>query len=123
MAFKIKYSPLKLQLAKDYAEGGYRDLEQVIPTGEGLALLLGVSRKTLFNWRDKYDDFALVMEHMNCKQALTCLNKGLKGEFNPVITKQVLARHGYHDKIDSDMTTKGDSMQPTFVFNPVGADD
>lgn len=123
MSSLSKYSPVKLQLAKDYAEGGYRDLEQVIPTGEGLALLLGVSRKTLFNWRDKHDDFALVMEHMNCKQALTCLNKGLKGEFNPVITKQVLARHGYHDKIDSDMTTKGDSMQPTFVFNPVGADD
>lgn len=117
---KPKYNDDMLRAAVEYVHGGYLDLEQLIPSGEGLALHLGVSRKTLFNWRDRYDEFAVVMEHMNCKQAMTCLNKGLGGQFNPVITKQVLARHGYHDKVDSDMTSAG---KPITKIEIVGISD
>ena len=101
-----------MQKALDYVNGGYKDLEQAIPTGAGLARHLGVVRKTLFNWRDYHEEFAFIMDSMNCEQEMSCINKGLKGDFNPQITKLILAKHGYHDKIDSNLTSSDGSMSP-----------
>jgi hypothetical protein len=118
----FKYNQDVFEKARDYVEGGYEELEQVIPSGAGLARHLGIARRTLFRWRDDFPEFGELLEGMNSEQEMKCLNMGLNGTFTPVITKLILAKHGYHDKVDSDVTTKGEAVNPTFIFNPVGAD-
>jgi len=46
---------------------------------------------------------------------------GLMGDFNPAITKMMLTKHGYSDKMETDITTKGQSIN-TWTVNPVTTD-
>jgi len=73
----------------------------------GLALFVGVSSKTIYNWADKAkeaeDDgksskLLQTLSMISDMQHRKALNSGLTGDFNPMITKLVLANHGYRDK-------------------------
>jgi hypothetical protein len=46
-------------------------------------------------------------------QSKTLVNNGLNNTFNSAITKLVLGKHGYHEKMDQDITTKGEAMPTT----------
>ncbi len=74
---------------------------------EGLAMALDVTRKTLYEWSNIYPEFSDILDKVNKKQANTVINKALSGEYNANIAKLLLGKHGYHDKIDTDLTTKG----------------
>lgn len=104
------YDENTIDKALAYVNGGYLKLNQVIPSGAGLARHLGVNRRTLYRWRDDNPGFDEVLELMNDEQEMQCLNQGLQGKFTPVITKLILAKHGYHDKVDSDVTSKGEAV-------------
>ena len=41
------------------------------------------------------------------------MQNGLNNTFNSAITKLVLGKHGYHEKMDQDITTKGEAMPTT----------
>ncbi len=69
-----------------------------MPTAEGLASHLGVSRKTLYNWADKNEEFLHILEAINQEQVKRLIDKGLSGDYNSTIAKLVLARHGYKDE-------------------------
>jgi hypothetical protein len=43
------------------------------------------------------------------------VNKGLNNTFNAAITKLVLGKHGFHDKMDQDLTSSDKSMQPNVI--------
>ena len=81
-----------------------------IPTKGGLARYLGVSRDTLYDWSSKYEEFSYIMEQVSAEQEERLINNGLSGDYNPTIAKVLLTKHGYHDKVDSDITTKGDKI-------------
>jgi len=70
----------------------------VIPSIEGLAEYLGVSRKTLYNWRDQHPEFLHTLEAIEEKQKNLLINNGLKGKFNSNIAKLMLVNHGIHEK-------------------------
>ena len=48
-------------------------------------------------------------------QQLTLLNGGLSNTFNSAITKLVLGKHGYHDKMDQDISSTDGTMKPTVI--------
>jgi hypothetical protein len=92
-----------------------------IPTAEGLAIELGVCRKTLYNWSDeKYgtdlkdeekdlkDRFLHIFERLMAEQAKRVINKALSGKYNPLISKLLLGKHGY--KESSDITTNNEPI-------------
>lgn len=74
-----------------------------LPTIEGLAVHLCVARQTLYDWADKESDhyhseFADILEQLRAAQASQLIQNGLKGEYNPSITKLMLTKHGYADR-------------------------
>ncbi|STZ76845.1 terminase small subunit [Bergeriella denitrificans] len=84
--------------AWEYAQGGYIDKGETVPTTSGLALHLGKSKSTLYQWQSDNPEFADIMEAVQTRQEVTLVNGGLNGDLNPAITKLMLANHGYSDK-------------------------
>lgn len=81
----------------------------VIPSITALALYLGVSRQTLHNWAtEQGHPFFDILERTMCLQEVTALNKGLTGEWNAMLVKLVLGKHGYHDRTETDNTHRGE---------------
>ncbi len=85
-----------------------------IPTVEGLALYLGVNKTTLYEWESKHEEFSNALGKLKAKQAKQLINKGLSGDYNPTIAKLILSsNHGYKEKSETDITTKGEKMIAT----------
>ena len=114
-----------LQRAKDYMLGGFKDIENVVPSAAGLACYLGVSKKTIFNWANVSEDdennplgveFLHTLNAIQDKQEMMLINGGLSQQFSGVITKLMLTNHGYSDKVQTDVTTNGESInKPTTI--------
>ena len=86
---------------------------EVIPSVAGLALYLGVSRATLYNWGDENEEFLDTLASLQAVQEVSLLNGGLRGRFNAQISKLALANHGYSDKQEIDNKSSDGSMSPT----------
>ena len=77
-----------------------------LPTIEGLAVYLDIARDTIYEWekskdengKKKYPAFSDILSKLREKQADALINNGLSGDYNPVISKLLLAKHGYVDK-------------------------
>ena len=86
-----------------------------LPTMEGFALFIGVPRRSLYDWRDKHEDFSHSLEKIVQAQQERLLDKGLSGEYNSTIAKLVLsANHGMVERKD---VTSGDQPLPTPLLN------
>lgn len=85
-----------------------------IPTIEGLAYELGVSRSTLYLWKEENKEFSDIIEQLQAIQADRLLNNGLSGTYNPTIAKVLLTKHGYREGIDQ---TTNDKDIPTPLLN------
>lgn len=85
-----------------------------LPTIEGFAIFIGVSKKSLYNWAAIHSDFLHALDKIETEQKQRLLEKGLAGEYNPTIAKLILsANHGMREK--SDITTDGKSLpQPIY---------
>lgn len=81
-----------------------------LPTIEGLALSINVHKETIFEWekrdlqtleteelKDIFQRFSDFLSRLRNKQAERLLNNGLSGDYNPVIAKLILTKHGYRD--------------------------
>ena len=94
------------------------DYLDVIPSMAGLSLVLDVCVKTLYNWGEAHEDFLHMLEKLQKKQEKVLLSGGLSGSMNSTITKLVLSKHGYSDKVDQtvDHTTNGKDLGTTVTF-------
>ena len=117
-----------LQRAKDYMLGGFKDIENIVPSAAGLACYLGVSKKTIFNWANVSEDdennplgveFLHTLNAIQDKQEMMLINGGLSQVFSGTITKLMLTNHGYSDKVQTDVTTNGESVNKPSVINLV----
>ena len=99
MARPTKYSTALLEKAQHYLDH-YEEYDEVIPSAVGLALVLDITRSTLYAWARDEDKkvFSHILDNINKKQEQILLGKGLNNEFNSNITKLVLGKHGYHDR-------------------------
>jgi len=104
-----------IKKAENYIAGDWEKLKHVMPSAVGLAKVIGVSKKTLYNWADNNDEFLHILAELNTEQEFTLLNNGLTGEFNTAITKLVLTKHDYSDKVSQDVTSSDGSMKPVVV--------
>lgn len=95
------------------SEKGYEmydnKLKVKLPTIEGFARYIGVSKKTLYNWRDEHPEFLHALEEIEAEQKERLLNMGLSGDYNSTIAKLILSSN--HDmKEKTDVTTQGEKI-------------
>jgi len=117
-----KYNDKMLSTALDYITN-FADHDQVIPSVAGLAVVLGVSKKTLYNWSEVAEniEFLHALEKLSTNQENKLLNGGLSGSFNSAITKLMMYNHGYTDKPrDESLDDEAPPLQISFhVKEPV----
>ena len=87
---------------------------------EGLSLFLKVNRDTLYTWAKEHPEFSDILDDLRNAQAEKLINNGLSGDYNPTIAKLILTKHGYHDKVDADHTTKGEPIRGFNYMPPHG---
>ena len=60
---------------------------ELFPSVVGLALYLGVSRSTVYAWKDAHDDFSDIVDTCNTLQEFRLIHGGARGLLNSTITK------------------------------------
>ena len=95
------------------------------PSLVGLALHLGVANSTLDAWKDdkEKEKFSGICKMVMQYQHEILVGGGLSNRFNSQITKMMLSKHGYSDKLDLDHGSKDGSMSPKGFNDFYGADD
>ena len=90
--------------------------ESLLPSVAGLAIELELSRSTIYDWASQEDkkEFSDILERLLAKQEKELTENGLLGEFNSTITKLMLTKHGYSDKQETDLTSKGEKINILF---------
>lgn len=99
-----------LRSAREYLEENGSFASQLIVTIEGLSLHLHISKETLYRWETEDEDFRDVLGELRQLQANRLIQYGLNNKYNPTITKLLLSKHGYIEKKEQDITTKGESI-------------
>lgn len=94
----------------DYPENRESGMPKTVklPTLEGLAYAIRVSKDTINEWRKVHPEFSVVIADLLAKQADALVNNGLSGNYNPTIAKVLLTKHGYREGIDA--TTNDESI-------------
>jgi len=117
-----KYNQEMVDKSYEYIEN-YAKYDDMIPSIEGLAEALDLCRDTLYDWaKDDKKEFSYILAKLLQKQQKVLINNGLSNTFNSAITKLVLGKHGFHDKVDTDLKSSDGSMKPT-VIELVAKDD
>jgi hypothetical protein len=96
--------PESVEPAWEYVNGGYLEHDEVYPSVAGLAVFLGKRRETIHVWAKENEEFSNIVESLLAKQEKILANSGLKGDTNASITKLLLTKHGYSDKVENALT-------------------
>lgn len=116
-----------LAKAREYVDGKWEELGDAIPSIAGMALYVGMRRETCHLWvKDpNKEEFINIVSDLMAKQERVLLTHGLRGTYNPSITKVVLTKHGYSDRVDQNHTSSDGSMTPPtrIVIEAAGLDD
>jgi hypothetical protein len=72
----------------------------------GICEALRINKTTLYRWASEEgkEEFKEILAECLAIQHNLLIGKGLSGDFNAAITKLVLGKHGYHDKVDQAVT-------------------
>lgn len=84
----------------------YKSQGDMIPSVVGLAHWLGTCRDTIRAWGNEKDkaEFSAILKEIQSEQERVLIGNGLCGEFNAAITKLVLGKHGYSEKVATEHT-------------------
>lgn len=112
-----EYSDEKVNLARMYLEGGWQEQGDAVPQVAGLSLAMGISRETAYQWSKDEDkrQFSDIFTRVMQLQERGLVNNGLRGDFNPAITKMMLTKHGYSDKQEIDHSSTDGTLTPTVI--------
>lgn len=101
------------QVITGQSEKGFTTFKEKVtvklPSIEGLSVFLGVHKDTIFEWDKIHPPFSDFLNVLRGKQADRLINKGLSGDYNPIIAKMLLSKHGYADK--QEIEHSGASVQ------------
>jgi hypothetical protein len=110
------YTPELVEKAWHYADGGWQEVGDLVPSVAGLACEIGVSRETCYAWaKDETKVFSDILSVIAKSQERQLLRGGLSSAFNASITKMILTKHGYSDRVETDHTSSDGSMTPQTV--------
>ena len=71
-----------------------------------------MSRSTIYEWikDEEKKEFSDIVEWLLSRQGKLTLNNGLNNKFNSSIAKLLLSKHGYVEKSETDITSKGQKV-------------
>ena len=106
------YTQEVIDKARDYLIE-YESCGEVIPTVVGLCRFIGRAKSTVYKWVGEEDkqEFSDIVNEIEEYQHIKLVSGGLSGGFNPMITKLILSKHGYSDKLEQDITSGGKVLQ------------
>lgn len=98
-----KYTPQIIEELNKYLEEAIPQ-NMKIPTVEGIALKLGISKKTLYSWAKEHEEFLNALEELKMKQKESLTEIGIFGgkEINATIVALLLKVN--HNMIESPNT-------------------
>lgn len=105
----------EIQAKAEQYVSGYAEAGDTVPTIAGLACELGIHKDTCYEWAKIHDSFSDVFTRVGMLQERALVNGGLSGDFNPAVTKMLLTKHGYSDKMEQAHTSPDGSMSPTRI--------
>ena len=119
-----KYTPELLEKARDYLVN-HVDYGDMVPSHVGLALEIGITRTTLYDWShdENKQVFSDILDECNQKQERMLLSGALGNTMNANIAKLMLGKHGYSEKNQTELTgANGGSIDHAVnvTFTPVG---
>jgi hypothetical protein len=118
------YTPELIEKAWAYANGGWEEVGDPVPSIAGLACEIGVSRETCHAWaKDETKEFSDILKAIAQEQERNLVKGGLGGVFNASITKMMMTKHGYSDRVETDHTSSDGSMAPNFTVRIIKADE
>ena len=101
MARPTDYTEDLLDTAYDYVS----NCPDVVHTVVGLCLHIGIAKSTAYRWIEEgKDEFKDIVDTVADLQEQKLVTNGLTNEFNASITKLMLTKHGYTDKVESTNT-------------------
>jgi len=111
------YTPELVAKAWEYANGGWIVAGDPVPSVAGLACEIGVRRETCHAWaKDETKEFSNILGVIAENQERQLVKNGLLGEFSSPITKMMMTKHGYSDKLEQDHTSSDGSLRPTTII-------
>jgi hypothetical protein len=107
------YKTSMVEIARRYI-ANHEDFDDPVPTVAGLACVLGVTRETCYAWSkdESKPEFSDILRELAQRQERILVRGGLKGDFNAPISKMMLTKHGYSDKVENDHTSSDGTMSP-----------
>lgn len=84
----------------------YEQPPSIVPSVAGLAVHMMIARSTIYEWKERKDDFSDILEYLMSVQNEILLNGGLGGSLNSTITKLMLTKHGLSDKQELEVVDK-----------------
>lgn len=96
-----------------------------IPSIEGLADYLGITKPTIYDWEGTKPEFSYALAKVRDKQARMLLSNGLTGDWNASMAKMMLTHHGYVERSQVDSVSSDGSMTPSdrIIIEVVGGED
>ncbi len=89
-------------------------VEVELPSAVGMARFLGIHKDTLYAWCKGEDDLSKeisdYLREVEDEQEKRLISSGLGGLYNTKIASMLLSRKGYAEKTETDVTTKGESL-------------
>lgn len=79
-----------------------------VPTAARLAVLLDVSKSTLYKWAEDDEQLSDTLKKLQSIQEATLIEGSLSNNLNATISKLMLANHGYSDTLKTEQNIKGD---------------
>jgi hypothetical protein len=93
------YSKEILEKAEEYL-ACYKELDEVVPTIEGLALHIGINRDTLYDWygQENKQEFSDIVNRVRLIKSKLMQNGALAKKFDGRISALLLGHEGYREK-------------------------
>jgi len=91
-------------------KGAISYIDVKLPSIVGLAKYLGIHKDTVYEWRKTDTMFSDLVKDVEQEQEIRLVNKGLGGLYTSKALNAMLSKHGYNEKTETDITTKGESL-------------
>lgn len=102
-----KLTPELIKQAREFLEERIAD-RKLLPTIEGLALHLKISRETIYVWAEEPGEFSDIVSDLKNAQAEKLMQNSLNNQYNATIAKLILSgKHGYVEKSEVDQNVSG----------------
>ena len=115
------YTPEMLELCRDYID----NCPDAVPIIVGLCKHINRSSSIVYKWAKDEDktEFLDILDEIMDLQHLGLVNGGLKAEFSAPVTKMMMTKHGYSEKIDQTLSSPdGGPVQNKITVEIVGMD-